>query len=105
QIYDGKLYPDIQVNTFRNIDRLFPTRTVARGGAVSTLPLSEQPLQDFSYRVDGKTYDLYDVLSMNRVSGLLIIHDGEILFESTCWAITRIRAGCRCRWLSRLRQP
>ncbi|MDP5138181.1 hypothetical protein ORJ04_19725, partial [Rheinheimera baltica] len=25
QIYDGKLYPDIQVNTFRNIDRLFPT--------------------------------------------------------------------------------
>ncbi|MBZ9612291.1 serine hydrolase domain-containing protein [Rheinheimera maricola] len=81
QIYDGKLYPDIQVNTFRNIDRLFPTRTVARGGAVSTLPFSDQPLQDFSYSVDGKTYDLFDVLSMNRVSGLLIIHNGEILFE------------------------
>lgn len=81
QLYDGKLYPDIQVNTFRNIDRLFPTRTVARGNTVTTLPLSKQPLQDFSYSVDGKTYDLYDVLSMNRVSGMLIIHRGDIVFE------------------------
>ncbi|NRQ43447.1 beta-lactamase family protein [Rheinheimera sp. YQF-2] len=81
QIYDGKLYPDIQVNTFRNIDRLFPTRTVAKGKAVSQLPLSKQPLQDFSYSVDGQSYDLYDVLSMNRVSGLLIIQNGEIVFE------------------------
>ncbi len=31
EVYDGRLYPDIQVNTFRNIDRLFPTRTVRRG--------------------------------------------------------------------------
>lgn len=81
QVYDGKLYPDIQVNTFRNIDRLFPTRTVARGNTINVLPLSKQPLQDFAYSVDGKTYDLYDVLSMNRVSGLLIIHRGEIVFE------------------------
>ena len=81
QIYDGKLYPDIQVNTFRNIDRLFPTRTVARGSVVSELPLSKQPLKDFAYNVDGQRYDLYDVLSMNRVSGLLIIQNGEIVFE------------------------
>lgn len=81
QIYDGKLYPDIQVNTFRNIDRLFPTRTVARGTVVSELPLSKQPLEDFAYSVDGQSYDLFDVLSMNRVSGLLIIHNGDIVFE------------------------
>ena len=81
EIYDGKLYPDIQVNTFRNIDRLFATRTVARGKTVSMLPLSKQPLQDFAYSVNGQTYDLFDVLSMNRVSGLLIIHRGEIVFE------------------------
>ena len=81
QVYDGKLYPDIQVNTFRNIDRLFPTRTIARGTVVSQLPLSKQPLQDFVYSVDGQSYDLYDVLLMNRVSGLLIIKNGEIVFE------------------------
>jgi CubicO group peptidase (beta-lactamase class C family) len=81
QIYDGKLYPDIQVNTFRNIDRLFPTRTVRRGNTLSELPVSATPLQAFSYVVDDQTYDLYDVLAMNRVSAMLIIRNGEILFE------------------------
>ena len=58
-----------------------PTRTVARGEAVSVLPVSDQLLTDFSYAVDGQTYDLYDVLAMNRVSGMVIIRNGEILFE------------------------
>ncbi len=75
------MYPDIQVNTFRNIDRLFPTRTVSRGETVLALPLSEQPFPEFSWSANGQTYDLYDVLSLNRVSGLLIIRNGEILFE------------------------
>ncbi len=81
QVYDGKLYPDLQVNTFRNIDRLFPTRTVKRGPKVSALPVSDLPFEDFSFVSEGRTYDLYDVLSLNRVSGLLIIRDGEIRFE------------------------
>lgn len=81
EIYDGTLYPDIQVSTFRNIDRLFPTRIVPRGEAVRQLRVSDHPLLAFSYSANGTTYDLYDVLSMNRVSGLLIIKDGEILFE------------------------
>lgn len=81
EVYDGRLYPDIQVNTFRNIDRLFPTRRVARGDTVSVLAMSDSPLQAFSYTVDGQTYDLYDVLAMNRVSGMVIIRDGDIQFE------------------------
>ena len=81
EVYDGKLYPDLQANTFRNIDRLFPTRIVARGDTVSEIPRNLQSLSDFSYTDDGKTYDLYDVLSLNRVSGLLIIRNGEMLFE------------------------
>lgn len=81
EVYDGKLYPDIQTNTFRNIDRLFPTRTVARGKTARPLPYSDTPLTGFSYTADGKTYDLYDVLSLNRVSGIVIIKDGDIVFE------------------------
>lgn len=81
EIYDGRLYPDIQVNTFRNIDRLFPTRIVARGSNITPLPVSAQPLEDFSYTSDGNKYDLYDVLSRNRVSGLLVVRNGEVLFE------------------------
>ncbi len=81
QLYDGELYPDLRINTFRNIDRLFETRTVARGDTVSALPLSKQPLQGFSYRADDKHYDLYDVFSLNSLTGLLIIQDGAIQFE------------------------
>ena len=33
EVYDGALLPDLQVQTFRNTDRLFPTRTVRRGGS------------------------------------------------------------------------
>jgi len=81
EIYDGRLYPDVQVNTFRNIDRLFPTRTVHRGP--HSRPLPEQPLSmdDFGFEHDGQRYDLFDVLALNRVSGLLIVQDGAIRFE------------------------
>lgn len=81
EVYDGRLYPDVQVNTFRNIDRLFPTRIVRRGASVRDLPVSAKPFAGFSYTADGKTYDLYDVLSLNRVSGILILKDGEVVFE------------------------
>jgi CubicO group peptidase (beta-lactamase class C family) len=81
EVYDGRLYPDIQVNTFRNIDRLFPTRSVPRGGNILELPEKPSSMDDFIFESNGKTYDLYDVLSLNRVSGLLIIKDGEVRFE------------------------
>ncbi len=81
QVYDGALFPDIQANTFRNIERLFPTRRVAAGDQPYPLPLSDRPLQNFRFDSRGKTYDLYDFLSLNRVSGLLAIVDGEVAFE------------------------
>jgi len=81
EVYDGRLYPDIQVNTFRNIDRLFPTRTVRRGPDTSRIPELLMPMEDFAFESGGQRYDLYDVLSLNRVSGLLIVQQGQIRFE------------------------
>jgi len=81
QVYDGALFPDLQVQTFRNIDRLFPTRVVERGERVYPLRGRETQLENFRFTADGKTYDLYDYLSLNRVSGLLVIKNGEIAFE------------------------
>lgn len=81
EIYDGRLYPDVQANTFRNIDRLFPTRAVRHGENVRQLTYKESDLADFVFTHDGKSYDLYDVISLNRVSGLIIIHDGDVKFE------------------------
>ena len=95
EVYDGRLYPDVQVNTFRNIDRLFPTRVVRHGASVRELPVNSRTFGDFSYTSDGKTYDLYDVLSLNRVSGLLIIKDGEVVFEKYLLGNTR-----DTRWMS-----
>jgi len=82
QVYDGALLPDLQVNTFRNIDRLFPTRTVKHGNRAYPLPSSDTPLKNFQFKSDGKDYDLYDYLSLNRVSGLLVIKNGKVLFET-----------------------
>lgn len=81
QIYDGMLYPDIQVNTFRNIDRLFPTRTVKHGEHIYPLEKSDTPLTGVAFISKGKKYDLYDYLSMNRVSGLLVLKNGKIACE------------------------
>jgi CubicO group peptidase (beta-lactamase class C family) len=81
EVYDGALYPDIQVNTFRNIDRLFPTRVVKRGPDVYPLPVGGTPLENFRFVSRGQEYDLYDFVSLNRVSGLLVIKNGNIIFE------------------------
>jgi CubicO group peptidase (beta-lactamase class C family) len=81
QVYDGALLPDLQVNTFRNIDRLFPTRAVRAGGKPYPLPPGDRPLQNFRFESRGKTYDLYDFLSLNRIAGLLVVKDGKVAFE------------------------
>ncbi len=82
QVYDGALMPDVQVNTFRNIDRLFATAVVKHGSEVLPLPAAPKPLENFRFETNGKTYDLYDYVSLNRVSGLLVIKDGRIAHES-----------------------
>lgn len=81
QVYDGALFPDIQVNTFRNIDRLFSTRVVKHGAETYPLPASDKPLKNLKFSSDAKDYDLYDYVSLNRVSGLLVLKDGKIAFE------------------------
>jgi len=82
QVYDGALLPDLQVNTFRNIDRLFSTRVVKRGPTIFALPQSENPLTSLTFTSHGEHYDLYDYVSLNRISGLLAIKDGEIVYET-----------------------
>ncbi len=81
QVYDGQLFPDLQVNTFRNIDRLFATRTVKAGNSPRPLPAAERRLQNFQFESRGNSYDLYDFMALNRVAGLLVVKNGEVAFE------------------------
>ena len=80
QIYDGALPASLRISTFRNIDRLFPSRTVARGTKVYPLPAGK-PLRDVKFVSNGNAYDLDDYVSSNRVTGLLVIKDGKIALE------------------------
>ena len=81
QLFEGVLYPEIEVNTLRNMDRLCPTRLVKHGNYVYPLPKSETPLKGVEFTSGSKKYDLYDYMSLNRVSGLLILKDGKIALE------------------------
>lgn len=95
QIYDGALTPDLAVATFRNIDRLFPTRTVKVGGAPYPLPQAEKSLTQLKFTSGGKPYDLFDYLALNRVAGLLVLKDGKIAYETYQYGNT-----LKTRWMS-----
>jgi CubicO group peptidase (beta-lactamase class C family) len=95
EVYDGVLTPEMAVNTFRNIDLLFPTRTVRHGLAPMPLPSASTPLKTLSFRVGDKRYDLDDYLELNRVAGLLVLKDGRIKLEKY-----RFGNSERTRWMS-----
>jgi CubicO group peptidase (beta-lactamase class C family) len=82
QIYDGALMPDEAVATFRNIDCLFPTRTIKAGGAVRALPRAKRQLTNFTFEHDGANYDLYDAMALDNFTALLVLKEGEIAFET-----------------------
>jgi len=80
-LYDGALLPDLQVSTLRHVDHLFPTRVVARGANVHALPVSSRPWPAIGFDDGGHRWDLFDYLALNRVSGLLVLQNGEVAFE------------------------
>jgi CubicO group peptidase (beta-lactamase class C family) len=95
QIYDGVLAPETAVNTFRNIDRLFPTRTIPHATTPLPLPPAATPLTRVTIVDHGRRYDLEDYLELNRVAGLLVLDHGRVKLE-------RYRFGntARTRWMS-----
>jgi len=95
EVYDGTFLPNIGANTFRNIDRLFSTRVVENGSDVYSLPAREKTITTLSIESNGRRYDLYDYLAMNRVSGLLAIKDGEVAYETYQLGNTS-----KTRWMS-----
>jgi CubicO group peptidase (beta-lactamase class C family) len=80
-LYDGTLPPEIQAHTLRHVDRLFPTRTVAKGPQPLPLEPSPLPWPDIRFRSAGRGYDLADFLALNRVGGLLVIQNTRVRLE------------------------
>ncbi|WP_116367574.1 serine hydrolase domain-containing protein [Parahaliea mediterranea] len=80
--YAGRLFPAQQVPTFRNIDRLFPCRTIRCGGPVRPLVAAPDPgIGHFRFSSGGQHYDVFDWVSRNRIAGALVLKDGKCLWE------------------------
>jgi CubicO group peptidase (beta-lactamase class C family) len=71
---------DVNALTYRAMDTLFTTRTVARGGPVWRLPAAEHAL-DFSYTWQGQARPASDFLERTYTNALLVLKDGRIVSE------------------------
>lgn len=71
---------DVSALTFRSMDELFTTRTVARAGPVWDLPRTDRPL-DFTYTWDGETRPAEAILERTYTNALLVMKDGRIVSE------------------------
>jgi CubicO group peptidase (beta-lactamase class C family) len=95
EIYDGTLSPERAATTFRNIHRLFPTRTVAPSPTPRALPPSPRPLGDVRVPHGDSTLALDAYLDANRVAMLLVLDSGRVALERY-----RLGTGERTRWMS-----
>jgi CubicO group peptidase (beta-lactamase class C family) len=81
ELYDGALWPDVNVRTLRHSHRLFPTRTVRRGERARELPARAGSWPRIVYGPPEQRRDLVDYMALHRVSGLVVLKDGELAFE------------------------
>jgi len=95
QSYDGALSQELAVNTFRNIDRLFPTRRVAPSDDPRPLRKATRQLGDVRFIDSGRVHGLDEYLRGNRVGALLVLKDGAVAHEQYLLGNTP-----RTRWMS-----
>jgi CubicO group peptidase (beta-lactamase class C family) len=70
----------VRVGSFSNLDRLLPHYTLTK--AASPMPLPKTASEPrIEYRFENRTLTLDDFLARQRITGLLVIKDGEILLE------------------------
>src|SRR3954468_14247292 len=67
-----------QAKGFRDIEHVFKVHTIHRGKAVHPLPVAARQIAPtFSYQ--GRTWTIDDYMAAYRVSGLLVLKDGQIV--------------------------
>ncbi|MFN0099959.1 MAG: serine hydrolase domain-containing protein, partial [Gemmatimonadaceae bacterium] len=95
EIYDGTLTPDLAVRTFRNIDRLFPTRAIVPAETPRALPPSARAFTRVRVKLADSTLSVEQYLERNGVAAVLVLHEGRIAYERY-----RFGNGPRTRWMS-----
>ena len=70
----------VRVGSFSNLDKLYPHNRL--GKATSPIPLPKAASEvSFRYKFENRTLGVDDFLQRQRITGLLVIKDGEILLE------------------------
>ncbi len=87
--------PGNQAATYRNVDRIYATRRIARGASVSALGAQATPLKDLRYDAGAGPKSVADYMAKARTSGILIIKDGKVALEQYAMGNTE-----RSRWTS-----
>jgi CubicO group peptidase (beta-lactamase class C family) len=70
----------VRVGSFSNLDKLLRHYTLAKSASALPLPAAAA-MPKIEYRFENATYTLDDFLAHQRVTGLLLIKDGEVVFE------------------------
>ncbi len=87
--------PEQQVSGYRNINRIFPTRTIKAGGTVLELPEAPADLGQVQIQTENSSMTLDEYFVQQNVAGLLVLKDGKIAFERYGLGNTR-----DSRWIS-----
>ena len=70
----------VRVGSFSNLDRIIPHNTLKKAASpVPLLAAANQP--KIEYRFENRMYTVNDFLARQRVTGLLLIKNGEVLLE------------------------
>lgn len=70
-----------KVAGFRNYEKIFPARHVMAGGQVFALGSATRELGNVPFAVDGERMTLDEYFVDTNVAGLLVIHDGAVVYE------------------------
>ena len=73
--------PEQQVSRYRNINKIFPTRTVTASHSPLTLPEELSDLGNVKVVSGDTKLSVDEYLKQESVAGLLVIKDGKIIYE------------------------
>lgn len=72
--------PSEQESGYPAMEKIFPTNVIKAGGPVRPLPVAPREMKiDFTY--EHRPYTIDDFVKANRVAGVLVIKDGQIVAE------------------------
>ena len=95
------LDPAINSLTFRSMDELFTTFTVAKAGTPTVLDAAPAAL-DFTYEFDGDTVAAADFGERTYTNALLIMRDDKIVRWWDYWDLATLMNGAPTWWIDHI---